>query len=429
MHILHLNTSDSAGGAARGAYWLHRALATRANSQMLVQHKSTQDDSVRVHRSSRLDGVARRTDRALLRPYPAAPTDFSLAALPRTVHREVNQLNPDIVNLHWINGGFMTPENIRQIRAPVVWTLRDLWPMTGGCHYARGCEGFTVECGHCPQLRSTREHDPSRWLWTRKRRAWRDTELTLVALSGWLAREAKRSSLLGGYETLVIPNALDTDTFQPQQRAQVQATLGLPQDRRYILFSAMNPLEDKRKGFAQLKAALGLLAARPDAEHIELLVAGALYSELPSLPIKARFLGLISDDLTMSRLYSAATVTVMPSIEEAFGKVAMESLACGTPVVCLRDTGTAEIVQHLQHGYHAAPLDIADLAAGLEYVLDHSHPEAMATAVREHVMNTYTYGHQADSYLKLYEHLIDRRRSRTHDHARRSAVETQDIRE
>ncbi|WP_309570686.1 glycosyltransferase [Deinococcus sp.] len=411
MEILHLNTSDGGGGAARGAYWLHQALSATVSSRMLVQDKVTSDDRVMQYGSSFVARVARRAERLPLRPYPQAQGLFSTAALPRLVHRRVNALRPDVVNLHWINEGFVTPENVRRIAAPVVWTLRDVWPMTGGCHYTRSCDRFTASCGRCPALGSNRDDDLSRRLWHRKERAFRGLNLTFVALSEWIAKEARRSALLRDHETLVIPNALDVDRFQPQSRREARAALGLEPERRSILFSAMNPLEDHRKGFPQLREALEILARRPDAAQLELLVGGPVYGDLPDMPIPTRFLGMISDDRTMSQLYAASEVTAMPSLEEAFGKVAMESMACGTPVVCLRGTGTAEIVTHLEHGYQAVPLEIADLAAGLEYVLDVPDPQRLATLARAHVMKTYTFARQAEAYLDLYERLTQGVRS------------------
>lgn len=411
MEILHLNTSDGGGGAARGAYWLHQALSGSVSSRMLVQDKVTSDDRVIQYGSTLMARVARRAERLPLRAYPHAHGLFSTSTLPRLVHRRVNALRPDVVNLHWINEGFVTPENVRRIAAPVVWTLRDVWPMTGGCHYTRSCDRFTASCGRCPALGSNRDDDLSRRLWHRKERAFRGLNLTFVALSEWIAKEARRSALLRDHETLVIPNALDVDQFQPQSRREARAALGLEPERRSILFSAMNPLEDHRKGFPQLREALEILARRPDAAQLELLVGGPVYGDLPEMPIPTRFLGMISDDRAMSQLYAASEVTAMPSLEEAFGKVAMESMACGTPVVCLRGTGTAEIVTHLQHGYQAVPLDIADLAAGLEYVLDSPDPQRMATLARDHVMKTYTFARQAEAYLDLYKRLSTGARS------------------
>ena len=80
------------------------------------------------------------------------------------------------------NDGFLSPESIGRIRAPLIWTLRDLWPLTGGCHYTQGCERFTRACGACPQLRSGDPDDLSRRVYQRKAAAWQGRQLSFVAL-------------------------------------------------------------------------------------------------------------------------------------------------------------------------------------------------------------------------------------------------------
>lgn len=61
----------------------------------------------------------------------------------------------DVIHLSWINQGMLSLKNIRKIirsGKPVVWTMHDLWPATGICHYARGCNRYASACGNCPLL-------------------------------------------------------------------------------------------------------------------------------------------------------------------------------------------------------------------------------------------------------------------------------------
>ncbi|MGI8747312.1 MAG: hypothetical protein ACR2J4_03020, partial [Deinococcus sp.] len=232
MKILHLSTQDLGGGAARGAYWLHRALSQeapgladpgglRVSSQMLVQQKTSDDPSVLRAGGRVTKRVASLADQLALAAYPGRrPSIFSPAVLPRAVYRQVNSLRPDVVNLHWVQGGFLTPEDIARVRAPLVWTLRDQWALTGGCHYSGDCRRYEASCGACPALGSRRDPDLSSLLFGRKRRAFtglvrQGRPVTLVALSHWLADLARRSPLFGGSEVLVIPNALDERIYRP----------------------------------------------------------------------------------------------------------------------------------------------------------------------------------------------------------------------
>ncbi|WP_034389019.1 glycosyltransferase [Deinococcus sp. YIM 77859] len=419
MKVLHLSSSDVDGGAARGAYWLHHALRTRVHSTILVQRKSSRDPQVLEYRPRWVSALARRSERELRAWHPRLDRYFSAAALPWPVHRRINALQPDVVNLHWINDGFLSPESIAGIRAPVVWTLRDLWPMTGGCHYAGSCRGFEANCGHCPALGSDHPNDLSRVLHRRKARAWQNRAFTLVALSRWLAEQARRSSLFAEREIVVIPNALDISVFRPVPQAEARAALGWAPDRRLILFGATHPLSDQRKGFEALRQATFLLARRADAAQLEVVVFGSLYGKTPpDMGLNTHFVGALDDDRRLAQLYAGADVTVMPSLEEAFGKVAMESLACGTPVVCFRDSGPADIVDHGLNGYQARYGDVHDLARGIAFLLDHPHPQALAEAALRKVMTEYTYERQAQAYLNLYEHVLAQARARRSPPAR-----------
>ncbi|CAM3951694.1 glycosyltransferase [Deinococcus frigens] len=416
MKVLHLSTSDGGGGAARGAFWLHRALDAHLDSGMLVQRKVSDDPKVTQYHPALASALARRAERVVRgRLHPAQY--FSPAALNLPVQRQVNALRPDVVNLHWVNDGFLSPESLAGIRAPLVWTLRDQWPMTGGCHYAQDCTRFEGECGHCPALGSTRPGDYSRRLHRRKSRAWNRRPLTLVALSHWLADEARRSSLFAGRRTVVIPNALDTAVFRPLGREAARAApgpladLGLAAGQRLILFGAMSPLSDTRKGFTELRRAAEVLARRPDAHGLELVVFGPLHGQTPPpMALKTHFLGSVDDDHALATLYAGADLTVMPSLEEAFGKVAMESLACGTPVVCFDSSGPADIVDHRVNGYLARHGDVADLAAGIAFLLDHPQPRALAGAALAKVTAQYTFNRQAQMYSDLYAQVLEEAR-------------------
>ena len=374
---------------------------------MLVQRKLSDDPSVSEYRPRWTSALARRADRWALRRY-LTEEDFSPAVLRRPVHRQINALRPEVVNLHWVNDGFLSPESIGRIHAPLIWTLRDLWPLTGGCHYTQGCERFTRSCGACPQLHSDDPQDLSRRVFLRKAAAWRALPLSFVALSSWVAAEVRRSALFAGREVSVIPNSLDTGVFRPQPRQAARAALGLASAKRLILFVALNPLEDARKGFSHLVQAAGLLARRPDAERLELLVVGETYQlPRPSVPFPVRYLGAVHDDARLATLYAAADVTVMPSLEEAFGKVALESLACGTPVAGYRGTGLSDIVEHARQGHLAELGDSGALAQSVAWVLDHPEPEHLAAQAVARVLGHFTHDHQARAYEQLYARTLE----------------------
>ncbi len=287
MRVLHLSTFDIDSGAARGAYWLHKALCARnVDSSVLVARKSGDDPTIRALRGApaRLMAKVRmRLDQWPLRSLNKTDESFwSVGWLPSGVPRQINALRPDIVHLHWIGNGFMAIDELKQIRCPIVWTLRDMWAFTGGCHYTNGCDHYRGMCGACPQLRSNEQDDFSRTIWARKEAEWRDLNLWVVPISEWLGNCARESSLLRPFPIEVIPNGVNIRRFRAPAKSRWRAEQNLPQDARLIAFGAVNATKDPRKGFPQLKDALVNLAKSDRAEDLILVVFGETKpSDLP----------------------------------------------------------------------------------------------------------------------------------------------------
>ena len=188
MKILHLNTFDIEGGAARAAWRLHQGLlALGEESRMLVQTKTGGDPSVdeRDSRFARELGLFRPAAEILpLLVYQGRPpTHWAIGWLPTTINRQIEALNPDIVHLHWICRGFMSMADIGRVSKPVVWTLHDSWAFTGGCHVPGSCTRYRELCGACPQLASLKENDLSRWIHTQKENRWQHAPVSYTHLT------------------------------------------------------------------------------------------------------------------------------------------------------------------------------------------------------------------------------------------------------
>ncbi|HEX7008040.1 MAG TPA: glycosyltransferase family 4 protein [Alphaproteobacteria bacterium] len=415
MKILHLSTTDIQGGAARGAFWLHKALQQQGvESIMFVDRKYSDDDTVLTESGAIARTGSRirsRLDRMPLARYDVTQDSFwSIGWVPHPIEHVVRRINPDIVHLHWVGDGFMPISTLSRLDYPIVWTLRDMWSFTGGCHYTAGCDRYRLGCGACPQLRSDDPMDLSARVWQRKRRAWRDADLWLVPISDWLAQCARESTLFDSHPIEVIPNGVDTNRFRAHDAAVGRAHWDLPQDKRLILFGGIDPLRDPRKGFAELVAALKLLAADGWADRAMLVVFGATAEGAPpDCGIPARFVGHVSDDDDLARLCAAADVMATPSIQEAFGKTLIEAMACATPVVAFNTGGPTDIVDHGSNGYLATPGDIADFAAGLAWCLtDERRRESLAERARATAERQFDISVVASRYRALYARILAR---------------------
>jgi glycosyltransferase involved in cell wall biosynthesis len=410
MKVLHLSTSDVDNGGARAAYRLHRGLdEIGCTSQMLVRAKFSHDSTV-VAEKSLLTKLGPPSSILPLRFYPNQNSAmFSPQWLPDVLASRSHEIDPDIINLHWIGTGYLQIETLPKFNKPLVWTLHDLWPFTGGCNYIKDCEKFKESCGDCPQLQSGKSSDLSRWVWQRKRKAWKNLNLTIVATSAWMADCARASSLFKDLRIETIPYGLDTEKYRPIDKQFARQLLNLPQDKQLVLFGAMNPTSDPRKGFQLLLPALQQISSSSGwQDRLELVVFGSSKpKQAIAVGFNIHYLGFMHDDIALALVYAAADVMIVPSIQEAFGQTASEALACGTPVVAFNDTGLKSIVDHQQNGYLATPFETEDLAKGIVWVLeDKERHQKLQYYAREKSLREFALKVQASRYLSLYKEVL-----------------------
>ena len=407
---LLISSSDINGGAARAAYRLHRGLQSiNVSSQMLVQNKESDDYTVIAPASKLSKGIGKlkpTLDALPLQLYPQRDRSvYSVQYLPDQLAAKVAQINPDVINLHWINFGYLQIETLAKFKKPIIWTLHDMWAFTGGCHYNGDCMNYVNSCGACPQLHSNTEKDLSRWVWRRKSKAWQDLNLTIVTPSHWLADCARKSSLFQNLRVEVIANGLDAQVYKPIDQAIARNLLNLSLDKKLVLFGAMNSTRNKRKGFHLLEPALQKLSEDEKLENVELVILDASRpSEVPNLGFPIHYLGRLNDDIALALLYSAADVFLAPSVQDNLPNTVMESLACGTPCVAFDIGGMSDMIQHQQNGYLAKPFDVNDLAKGITWVLeDEERLKKLGSNSRDKVEQKFTLEIQAKNYLSVYE--------------------------
>jgi len=422
VKILFINTFDEAGGAARAAARLQNGLLPLVDDiSTLVQFKTGNDSKI-ICNQAPLEKLARRLKLFMgllpVRRYPNKPeNNFSPALIPDRVPPKIRQISPDIIHLHWLCAGFLSVETIGKLGRlgkPLVWTLHDSWPFTGGCHVPFDCTRYKQNCGACPVLGSRHEKDLSRKTWARKWSAWRDLDITLVAPSRWLADCARSSSLFQKSRTEVIPNGLDTEVFRSRDKQSSRRSLGLPDDKKIILFGSVGGNADPNKGFQLLVPALQLLSKR--VIDTMTVIFGTDGSEsLPDLGMPVVSLGRILDDRKLATIYSAADIFAAPSILENLPNTVMESMACGTPCVAFRQGGMADLIDHETSGYLAQPYEIESFAQGMAWILeDDIRRTSLADKARCKIKEGFSQDMMAHRYIELYRELLENLPERTY---------------
>ena len=412
MQVKLISASDMHGGANIAAFRLLQGLKALGHEAELVVSKKFSEDPAVTSRSAFFcnlyANILPYIDPLPKLMYPKRHRDaWSCNFLPNPCFLEEMFASADVVNLHWVGGGTLPIQTIGRLNRPIVWTLHDSWPFTGGCHIPYDCNRYERKCGNCPQLRSGRERDLSRIIWGKKFRSWQQLPLTVVAPSTWMASAARASSLFANYPVEIIPNGLNTEIFKPMERLAARRCLNLPAAPRIVLFSAMGGVNNWNKGADLLREGLRLLKEEQTKEEILLLLAGADTPPVPDyFPFPFVNLGRVDDDDKKRWMYAAADVTAVPSRSESLGYAAMESMACNTPCVAFDVGGLPDLINHKINGYLARPYATEGLCRGISWILaDETRRLSLGRCAREKIVADFSLEQVVGRYLELYRQL------------------------
>lgn len=408
IKVLHLVSGDLSGGAARGAYWLHRGLLKNGiHSRILTDGNTNLLDETVFSIAENSRGKLARALRSRLNAvltvfYPNRKgKNFSTGFFGYDFTKTRFYAEAMIIHLHGVDGGFVSMRHLSNIQKPIVWTLRDMWPMTGGCHYSMGCNNFVTGCGGCPQLGSNTKFDLSRFVCLTKKKYIPKT-VKVVGISHWLSNQAKESLLFKPYDVCTISNNIDTQLFTPIEKIIARSILGIHTEKKIILTGAQS-LNDFYKGFDKYLQAICHL----NKDKYHLCFFGNVDQQLVSeLGFSFSIFGFLHDAISLRLAYSAADIFVAPSIMEAFGKTLAEAMACGTPVVCFDATGPRDIVDHMVNGYRAIPFESEDLARGIEWVCKNQDIVKMENSARNKVTLFFDNSVIAKQYIELYKNIL-----------------------
>lgn len=428
MKVIHIATQDLGGGGGgfKAAYKLHRNMLNSGHeSQMIVLHKKSDDSTVismydEMSVINKIKYLIKKIKLRLLSLNLKESSYFYIEPYEHVTAQEILaklSFKPDVIIAHWIATfiSISTLEDMKRISgSPLLWYLMDMAPMTGGCHYMMGCDGYKKNCGNCPQLRVNKDDDISRKQWATKRSIVKDLNLIPVCGSLWQKEKLDCSSIFKDKRSVVIPLGIDTDIFCPRAVSHARSILKLPLGRKIIFFGAQN-IDEKRKGINYLIDALKILYDllgddEPLRDKILIVTAGREKStENLEISFEHQHIGFLKGDASLALAYQSADIFACPSMEDAGPMMVNESILCGTPVVSFDVGISRDIVQTGETGYLAKLGSSEDMATGLFEVLK---LEAIAYNLMR--SNCREYGvkfFHPDIQVKAFEQLCSELRS------------------
>ena len=413
MKVLIVNTSERTGGAAVAASRLMKALNNNGvKAMMLVRDKDTDCLTVASLPKSPMNRWRFLWERLVVfcrlhfQRRHLFEVDIANTGADITKLREFQ--DADIIHLHWINQGMLSLGGIRKILRsgkPIIWTMHDIWPATAICHVTLGCRRFTSQCGNCRLLPGGgSESDLSTSIWQKKQRMMDEGNIYFVACSRWLESEAKKSALLKGHKITSVPNPIDTHIYKKGNRQEARERLGLPQDKRLILFASQR-VTNENKGMNYLIEACQQLT---DIPQLGVVILGGhaeeFTNQLSTLrsPLSTFPLGYVNDEQRIVDVYNAVDVFVLPSLSENLPNTIMEAMACGVPCVGFRVGGIPEEIDHKKNGYVAEYRNAEDLARGIRWILTEADTERLSQNALHKVAQNYSQQSVAMKYLDVY---------------------------
>lgn len=371
MRVLQLNMQYQGTGADRCARELHEELPGLgiASSLWVGRHGAGDPVGIRSLQSSW---------ERFLSPLEAFPdlTDWRHRGSIRGLS-SITRDKFDLVHIHNIHSGTFSIRAVHDLvmRMPSVWTLHDEWaPKLGLTYDLTG----KITPGDVKQLsRGLIRHIPyhryhENYKWRRTRtflKQWLPQPKIVICPSRYMADLAETTGVFPNSSILQILNGTRFSELaeSTMDRDDAKTSFGIPAGRPVVLMVSAD-LAQAHKGVS-----LGIAALRGvDRNNMHVILVGrsseqiaeVLRAVMPSVCVFSY------DDSVLARAYRAADVTLIPSLGENLPYVALESLACATPVVAFPIGGMPQIIGQNERGIVCRNIDAREMSQHIRRLHD-----------------------------------------------------------
>ncbi len=436
MNILILNSNNKAGGASKACYRLHMSYRKAGiDSTLLIKdvppagithaynywdfqaqkHKEETNSIPKkilykllyqsgLHKDARFDKELKYQEQILsLRPPGLEVFTFSNSVNDITEHPLYAEA--DIIHLHFVAAHYVDYSFFKKAKKPIVWTLHDMNPFTGGCHYAGNCERYKMDCHNCPQLAGTINDDYSHTELQKKLDGYQElnkSKIAIVSPSTWLMKSSKSSRAFQRFDHHLVPYGIDSSIYKLRDKAAAKKSLGLAGNKKVILFVAYL-VDNIRKGYSLLTEAIKLI----NKDEYVVCTVGAKTPDTSAFnDMEVLQLGYIEDEQLLSTAYNAADMFVIPSLADNLPNTVLESLMCGTPVIAFPVGGIPDMVQDGENGLLCKDLTASSLAASIMQFKEYEH-SFIPEKISSEACKKYDEKVQVNAYLKIYNSLLN----------------------
>lgn len=396
MKVAIISSREFSGGAAMAAHrlWLGLRECSELVVRRYLEHREDpRSDAIEFSGMGRVDQAAHALISSIgfggFEGWRRVRQRQQLKALVKLLRREP----PDIINIHsfneWTRPGLARGTAASELAeiAPIVWTLHDLWPLTGvrGFTGAQELSKRAVGCGA-----KTKEGKKLLALGDR---------LTWVGPSQWMAEMARH-----GYgksnRVAHIPYGIDTDELKPTDKRAARRECNLPENAVIITLVA-HFLHSTLKGAEILVGA----AARLPPDVLVLLVGDPGPDRTRYQRENVRLLGSISDSRLLRAVYAASDMIAVPSHEDNLPNVLLEAMAIGVPVIGANVGGIPDVIQHGSNGWIVPTNDQEQWVVALRGAISgvKLDSERWRARARELAVKSYALSIQANRYREMFK--------------------------
>ncbi len=395
MKVLQINIA-SFGSTGSIAKSIHNTLLAQGHESCIYYGVGSSDDAL-------IQSVGPHIDVSLharLSKYTGLQGYFSHIPTLKLI-RKIKKFEPDIIHLHNLHGSYLNLKILfnflKKYNKKTVITLHDCWLFTGKCpHFTTvGCENWKESCGNCPQLNRYPQSNidkTSKNLIDKKKWLNGFDNLHIVTVSKWLKSVASES-FLNKYPITVIPNGINTNVFYPRTENTVREKYGI--GNSFMLLGVASSWADKG-----LEDFISIAKKRVEDK---LVLVGLTPEQAKKLPENIIAIPRTENRDELAELYTTSDVFVNMSLEETFGLVVGEAMACGTPAIVYNSTACPEIVTE-NTGFVAMPGNIEQINDFIDETRENSKEQYFNNCI-SHIKENYSVEKMIASYIDLYSDL------------------------